>query len=87
MFAASTADRTREQRIRRMADRQGFALRKSRVRDPYSPVYGQWWLLAVAVWNGARWEPVASPDQTHDAWLGPFADLDEVEARLRGERS
>ena len=34
--------RTREQRARRAAKRQGLALRKSRTRDPRALDYGKW---------------------------------------------
>ena len=83
---SSTAERTQEQRIRRMADRQGLALRKSRRRDAHAPDYGQMWLLTERVWNGARWELVASPEQSNDAWIGPFDSLNAVEAHLKGNR-
>jgi hypothetical protein len=78
--------KARENRLRRMAERQGYALRKSRRRDCYAPDYGELWLLRERVWGGNRWEDVANPEGSHDAWVGPFYDLDAIEAHLRGER-
>ena len=39
------ADKVRENRIRRMATRQGLMLTKSRRRDPYALDYGNYWLV------------------------------------------
>lgn len=39
------AERTREQRLRRMAARQGLILAKSRRRDPRALDYGEYWLF------------------------------------------
>lgn len=41
----SDADKIRENRLRRMADRQGLALRKSRRRDPRAIDYGAYGLV------------------------------------------
>ncbi len=41
-----TDDKVRENRLRRMALRQGLVLRKSRRRDPRSIDYGLFWLDA-----------------------------------------
>lgn len=38
----------RENRLRRMAQRQGLALRKSRRRDPRAVDYGGYWLIDVS---------------------------------------
>ena len=37
-----TSEKVRENRLRRMAKRQGLALSKSRRRDPLAIDYGQW---------------------------------------------
>ena len=37
-------DKVRENRVRRMAERQGFRLVKSRRRDPRAVDYGAYWL-------------------------------------------
>jgi len=39
------AEKVRENRLRRMANRQGLALQKSRRRDPYALEYGNYWLV------------------------------------------
>jgi hypothetical protein len=38
-------DKVRENRLRRMAERQGFALSKNRRRDPQAWDYGLWFLI------------------------------------------
>ena len=48
MLASMTDDRTakvRENRIRRMAARQGLTLARSRRRDPRAIDYGTYWLI------------------------------------------
>ena len=40
-------DKVRENRVRRMAQRQGLMLRKSRRRDPYATDYGRYWLADI----------------------------------------
>jgi hypothetical protein len=67
------AERVRENRLRRVADRQGLRLVKSRRRDPRAVDYGRYMLVdlatgAVVVGAGALGRPV---------W-----DLDQVEAHL-----
>lgn len=42
----NTPDKTRETRLRRMAERQGLRLVKSRRRDPRALDYGRYWLAA-----------------------------------------
>ena len=37
-------EKVRENRLRRMAQRQGLRLIKSRVRDPRALDYGRWWI-------------------------------------------
>jgi hypothetical protein len=44
-------DKTRETRLRRMADRQGLRLEKSRRRDPKAVDYDRYWLLDQATGN------------------------------------
>jgi hypothetical protein len=41
----TSAEKVRENRLRRMAERQGFALRKSRRRDPHALDYGTYYLV------------------------------------------
>lgn len=62
--------KVRENRLRRMAQRQGFTLTKSRTRDPRAQDY-QTWIIAEA--------------PTHYHWGNVEAhglDVDEVEAWL-----
>ncbi len=75
---ATQAEKVRENRLRRMAVRQGLALEKSRRRDPRARDYGMYWL---------RWVDAVDPENTHDAWVGyPCGfDIDQVEAFLLGE--
>jgi hypothetical protein len=78
----TTTDKVTENRIRRAAKRQGLALRKPRRRDPRALDFGDYWLLRYFVRTPGGIEAVADPEGTDDCWLGPFADLDEVEAWL-----
>jgi len=67
-----TNEKVRENRLRRMADRQGIALRKSRRRDPRALDYGVYWLI----------------DIRRNMHLDPRGDgmtLDEVEDYLTAE--
>jgi hypothetical protein len=41
----SDHDKVRENRLRRMAERQGFRLRKVRRRDPRALDYGGWFIV------------------------------------------
>jgi hypothetical protein len=41
-------DKIRENRIRRMAERQGLTIRKSRRRDPRAVDYGKYWVFEAA---------------------------------------
>lgn len=40
-----TEDKVRENRLRRMAERQGFVLRKNRRRDPRAIDFGRWYVI------------------------------------------
>ncbi len=68
--ATQGSEKVRELRLRRMAERQGLALRKSRRRDPLALDYGEYWLM-----RGRDLVP-------HTRGRG----LDHIEAYLRGER-
>jgi hypothetical protein len=65
------SDKVRENRLRRMAARQGMELRKSRRRDPRAIDYGQYWLV----------------DQNHRVLGGPYDGMDAVERALTGSHS
>ncbi len=45
MASQSSAEKVRENRLRRMAERRQLALRKSRRRDPKAFDYGRYWLI------------------------------------------
>ena len=40
-----TQEKVRENRLRRMAQRQGLTIRKSARRDPRAIDYGRWWVV------------------------------------------
>jgi hypothetical protein len=68
----TVADKVRENRLRRMAERQGFRLVKSRRRDPRAVDYGTY-----------RVETADSIEATgFDSPMGWGLTLDETEARL-----
>ncbi len=71
-----TAEKVRENRLRRMAERQGLVLAKSRRRDPRAWDYGTYMLLDLAT-NGV----VASGSQQ-----GYGLDLDAIELELEKGR-
>jgi hypothetical protein len=62
-------DKVRENRLRRMAERQGYILRKSRRRDPRAIDYGTWYLI----------------DAHYNALVGQFENMDQVEGRLNSD--
>lgn len=72
-----TAEKIRENRLRRMAERQGLALHKTRRRDPRALDYGCW--MIVDPYNGNA--VVAGTG----AIGRPSFDLDDVEAYLTGK--
>lgn len=69
-----TADKVRENRLRRMAERQGLRYHASRRRDPRAIDYGRVWLTDAQT-NAlvAEFTPGTGPDGTI---------LDEIEAWL-----
>ena len=76
MPTSTTAEKIRENRLRRMAERQGFVLRKSRRRDPRAVDYRRFYLtdrLSGEIVSGYR------------PGLGPEYTLDEIEAYLTRE--
>lgn len=68
------AEKIRENRLRRMAQRQGYTLSKSKRRDPRAYDYGVYWIVDES--SGG----VVAGDST----VG--MTLDDVEAWLTGER-
>jgi hypothetical protein len=73
------ADKVRENRLRRMADRQGYRLVKSRARDAHALTYGGYMLMNVQL-------NVASLGMPGPANRGYGADLDDVEEFLTGSK-
>jgi hypothetical protein len=68
-------EKIRENRLRRMADRQGLRLEKSRRRDPRAIDYDRWWIVDKRTGGLVAHAPLGVP----------FMTLDEVERYLRGE--
>jgi hypothetical protein len=68
-------DKVRENRLRRMAARQGLHYRVSRRRDPRAIDYGRVWLVDAQT-NGVLAEFTPG--------VGPGTVLDQVEAFLTG---
>jgi hypothetical protein len=75
-MATEQSEKIRENRLRRMAERQGLALRKSRRRDPRAIDYGGW-MIVDAFTNTvvAGTEGIGRPH-----W-----SLDDVERYLEGD--
>lgn len=67
-----TEEKIRENRLRRMAERQGLALQKSRRRDPRAADFGRYWLFDT---------------QTNMLVLGGQfgVDVDDIEAHLTSD--
>ena len=74
LLGMSTDDKVRENRLRRMADRQGLKLLKSRAQDPRGLTYGCYGL--VDIWSGGS---VVADDIGRGY---PLSSLDEVEEYL-----
>jgi hypothetical protein len=72
---ARRAEKVRENRLRRMAQRQGLELRKSRTRDPRARDYGKYWLVDPFINNIVFGE---LPGE----WRGNAANLDDIERYL-----
>lgn len=82
MLSSMTVDaeeKILENRIRRMAKRQGLALRKSRRRDPYASDFGVYWLAEE------RGDGLIFPNAERAA-AGLGATLDDVERFLSKNR-
>jgi hypothetical protein len=71
-MAASISGKVKENRVRRMAQRQGLALVKSRHRDPWATNYGTYGLI----------DPDTDAWVAHSGRSGYGMELDEVEAWL-----
>lgn len=71
ILSGMTEEKVRENRLRRMASRQGLTLHRSRRRDPRALDYGLYWL------RNANDEPAIAPEGT---------TLDEIERYLTEPR-
>jgi hypothetical protein len=69
---ASIEEKVRKNRLRRMAKRQGYALHKTRRRDPKAYDYGAWWIFDV------RTNALVEGPGDDKSW----PDLDAVEQAL-----
>jgi hypothetical protein len=76
-MASNTTEKVRENRLRRMAERQGLRLVKSRRRDPRAIDYGLYTLVSDRTNT-----TVAGTERTTGR---PEFTLDDVEAWLTGE--
>lgn len=72
----SVEEKVHENLLRRVADRQGLALRKSRTRDPRAIDYGRWMIVSLIP---------GRPDVGIGPTGKPMMTLDEVEANLMGD--
>lgn len=70
------SDKARENRVRRMAERQGLRLEKSRRRDPRALGYGTYQLV----------DPNRNTIVAGDNERGYGLDLEAVEGQLTGEQ-
>ncbi len=87
-MAMTTDEKVRENRLRRMAERRGLTVRKSRRRDPGALDYGHMWLERWAADTGAGLYTTGVDTSPVDAaWAGPFRSLDELEAYFAGNFS
>ncbi len=68
-------EKVRENRLRRMAERQGLKFHKSRTRDPHALDYGKYWLTDV------RSNFVVFGELPGE-WRGTAANLDDIERYL-----
>ncbi|HUY27324.1 MAG TPA: hypothetical protein VMV27_07870 [Candidatus Binataceae bacterium] len=84
-----SSEKVRENRVRRMAHRQGLCLMRSRARDPLSLTFGGYQLISLRngeiVLGHRGWRPAMSDEP--EAWhRGYAATLDQVEAWLKSEK-
>ncbi len=70
----SKAEKVRENKLRRMAARQGYMLQRSKRRDPDALDYGLYWLVDIST----NFVVFGGPGVTG----GPTADLDDIEEWL-----
>ncbi|MGE0118703.1 MAG: hypothetical protein AB7S71_18250 [Dongiaceae bacterium] len=71
-----TEEKARENRLRRMAERRGLCIEKSRRRDPGALTYGRYWLLRG---KGSVREIVRDLPYDYDNDRECTTTLDEIE--------
>jgi hypothetical protein len=81
-IVATTADKTRETRLRRMAERQGLALVKSRRRDPLAKDYGLYWVIDPDADRRPDDPDWPFPGRPAHRFPSKGADIDKVEEFL-----
>lgn len=74
MRTATQGEKVRELRLRRMAERQGLALHKSRRRDPRAIDFGGWMIVDMSTNSIVAGE----------LGTGHAMDLDQIEEYLTG---
>ena len=74
-MATDTSEKVRENLLRRIADRQGLALRKSRSRDRKAIDFDRWAIQDLTTGEVSGLSPLGRPVLT----------LDEVETNLMGD--
>ena len=80
MATSTETDKVRENRLRRMAKRQGLELHKSGRRDPRALSYGTWWLVDLET------DKVVLHHRTLATGEIVGVTLDEVEQVLASDR-
>jgi hypothetical protein len=83
-MTTSTTEKVRENRLRRMAERQGLALHKSRRRDRFAKDYGLFWVVDPSL-TDPRGEWPAGEHPAH-GFPSSGGSLDDVEAYLTSDR-
>jgi hypothetical protein len=80
-MAMANNEKVRENRLRRMAERRGLTVHKSRRRDRGALDYGQMWLERWAV------QDALDTPSGNEVWAGPFRSLDDLEDYFAGRFS
>jgi hypothetical protein len=92
-MATNTTDRAekaRENRLRRMSERRGLTLRKSRRRDPGALDYGAYWLIRgdklATPERGLTLDGIEEHLKTLDRRKGATSELLVAQGRVPGTR-
>lgn len=68
----ASTEKIRENRLRRQAERQGYALKKDRARDPLATDYGHWYIVNPATGSSVVGNPITNLDEV-EQWLTVIA--------------